>query len=884
MAEINKILKAYDQKSFVIRLKAQFVLYCYLIVLVAIFAALCYTLYANLNNPIYGYSVNIEILSLFIGAFAFISLGFFFLLRGHYSFAAHLLLMSGTGLVWTVIFVDKTHIVSRLDTITLAIGLLSMLPIIISKKPYAILLYAGANITALFAFIFIFREELNLPKASTISYLSDNIVAILGVAIISYAVYTISRRALDKAELDFAERKKAEEALQISELFKMRVFDNSKIPIVVMNSTTMQFIEFNQAAIEAYGFPTREALLGKTPLDVSAKVQYDGTPSAEKAQVFIKKAITDGAVVFEWKHQRANGECWDAEVHLLSFKANEEIFLQFSLVDITERKKAEIALVRSEEKYRMLMENLNDVIMMVDNDDRVLFVNKKFSEKLGYTAEEIIGKIGYQHLVSSENQDFIKEVNDSRLYKETSQYEMPFIAKDGTTIDFLVSGAPIINSEGTTIGSIGAMIDITDRKKAELALKESEERYRTIIESFPDIIMVSDLEGNILFANKVLEEATGIKPEDYRNPKRKAHIHPDDFPMVRNAIVELLRGSSPSTEIIENRFIDTSGNLHWLSGTISKIFFNRQLCLQTITRDITEKKTSELELQVYRNHLEQLVNERTNELAEANRELQATNHDLLLKQEELEAAMAQLEIAQDQLIQAEKMASMGILAAGIAHEINNPLNYIYNGTAAIENFIRDKYAEEAAGLDPLFEAVNTGVDRVTGIVKSMNRYSRNENLALTYCSIQKVMDQCLLIISNKYKKNIIIVKNYLPENPSVLAHEDQLRQVFLNILDNAFQAIEKEGTITIDLALNHMQLNITITDSGKGISEENLKHVFDPFFTTRNPGEGTGLGLALAKKIMEDHQGTITCVSTLEKGTTFTLGFPISNQQPWIKK
>jgi signal transduction histidine kinase len=146
------------------------------------------------------------------------------------------------------------------------------------------------------------------------------------------------------------------------------------------------------------------------------------------------------------------------------------------------------------------------------------------------------------------------------------------------------------------------------------------------------------------------------------------------------------------------------------------------------------------------------------------------------------------------------------------------------------------------------------------------------------------MDQCLLIISNKYKKNIIIVKNYLPENPSVLAHEDQLRQVFLNILDNAFQAIEKEGTITIDLALNHMQLNITITDSGKGISEENLKHVFDPFFTTRNPGEGTGLGLALAKKIMEDHQGTITCVSTLEKGTTFTLGFPISNQQPWIKK
>jgi PAS domain-containing protein len=213
------------------------------------------------------------------------------------------MLIIGFVLIWTIIVVDKTNVISRLDTIALVIALLTMLPIVFTKRPVGMLLYAGVNIAILLIFLFVFRVELNVPKSAFISYLSDNIVAILAVAAISYQVFTINKRALDKAELDFDERIKAENALKISELFKLRVFDSSRIPIVIMDSKTLKFIEFNQAAINAYGYASRNNLLGKTPFDVSAPTQYDSSPSSEKAIHFIDLALRDGACCFRMETQ-----------------------------------------------------------------------------------------------------------------------------------------------------------------------------------------------------------------------------------------------------------------------------------------------------------------------------------------------------------------------------------------------------------------------------------------------------------------------------------------------------------------------------------------------------------------------------------------------------
>jgi hypothetical protein len=206
----SNLLNRYDDQPYVIRLKARFIAYCYITELLAILIAIIYTCYANLNNPLYGYALNFKVLSVLTSGLALSMLGLAVLIRGHYTIAANLLLVFGMATVWSMIIIDQTHVVARLDTIVLAIGLLSMMPIIIQKRPFGMLFYAGINILLLYSFMFLLRDELNLPYASLISYLADNTVTILAVTVISYQVFTINRRALEKAEHDILVRKKAE--------------------------------------------------------------------------------------------------------------------------------------------------------------------------------------------------------------------------------------------------------------------------------------------------------------------------------------------------------------------------------------------------------------------------------------------------------------------------------------------------------------------------------------------------------------------------------------------------------------------------------------------------------------------------------------------------
>jgi PAS domain-containing protein len=214
---LSYLLKPYEDRALVLRLKVRFIAYCYLMELLAISAAIIYTGYANLNNPLTGYMLNFKVLGPLIGGLSVTMLGLVILARGHYTAAAHLLLLCGFAIAWTVIFFDPTHIVARLDTIVLIVGLLSMTPIVILKRPLGIVFYGLANIMLLYTFMFLFREVLNLPYSSFISYLADNTITIMAVTFISYQVYSINRQALEMAERDVTERKLSEEALRESE-------------------------------------------------------------------------------------------------------------------------------------------------------------------------------------------------------------------------------------------------------------------------------------------------------------------------------------------------------------------------------------------------------------------------------------------------------------------------------------------------------------------------------------------------------------------------------------------------------------------------------------------------------------------------------------------
>ena len=675
---------------------------------------------------------------------------------------------------------------------------------------------------------------------------------------------------------DVTKQKIKEQPLIKNEIFGQWVFDSSIIPIMVMDYESIKFIELNEAAVKIYGLKSRDEILGKTPLHFSPEKQYDGALSDKKAKYYISKALNEGSVTFEWLHQKPNGELWDAEIHLLSFQSDGKAFLQLSLIDVTERKLAEKDLRESQQLFETLAHASPVGIFRTRPDGYTTYVNPKWSELSGLSYGEAIGN-GWLRAVHPEDKEILRKnwEKHSRKGKESSA-DYRFIKPDGSIVWVLGNAVPEI-VDNKIIGYVGTITDITEIKIAEKVLRESEERYRMIIEAFPDIIMISDLSKNIIFANDALEEITGITSEDYKNPNRKGQIHPDDNSLVQEAIIELLKSDKTHTDLIENRFIDVWGNVHWFSGIVSKLELNNQIVLQTITRDITDKKRVEKELEKYRNKLEFLVKKRTEELGATNDELKSTNEELLSQREELEIALKNLRKAQSQLLQAEKMASLGILSSGIAHEINNPLNFIKAGLFGITQYIEENLPDHWPRVLPLIKGMKVGIDRAANIVTSLNHYSRKSDIKSHNCDIHAIIDNCLVMLQSQTKDRIEIIKSFTSNTYSLVGNEGKLHQAVLNILSNAVQAISGKGTIEITTTLNKQSINVVIVDTGTGIQSEDLDKIFDPFFTTKEVGKGTGLGLAITYNTVDEHNGAIEIDSEPGKGTEVRIELPLES-------
>ena len=294
-------------------------------------------------------------------------------------------------------------------------------------------------------------------------------------------------------------------------------------------------------------------------------------------------------------------------------------------------------------------------------------------------------------------------------------------------------------------------------------------------------------------------------------------------------------------------------------------------------------------------------------LAVENARLLDQSQELLNQQKKLNK---QLEEAHNQLLQSEKLASIGQLAAGVAHEINNPVGYINSNMASLKGYasylisvidLFSEYYEQSQSdnielkntlakkikdvdlnfiktdLHSLIDESLEGVSRVKKIVNDLKDFSHVDDMEMQWADLHKGLDSTLNIVHNELKYKADIIKNY-GEIPEVECIASQINQVFINVLVNAAHAIEKHGTITIATGLSNDFVWIKIQDTGTGIPEDKINRIFDPFYTSKPVGSGTGLGLSLSYTIIEKHHGKIEVESTVGSGSTFTIRLPVQNK------
>ncbi len=301
--------------------------------------------------------------------------------------------------------------------------------------------------------------------------------------------------------------------------------------------------------------------------------------------------------------------------------------------------------------------------------------------------------------------------------------------------------------------------------------------------------------------------------------------------------------------------------------------------------------------------LEEINRNLEGKIAERTRELSTANQELHQRHQQVEAAYQELARAQEQLVHSEKMASLGLLVAGVAHELNNPISYVHSNLEFIED-----YTERLAGMietcsdaehpdDPgrrrseerkeiarfettlktlreLIASCKEGTERVKKIVLDLRVFSRTDDIGLVLADLHEGIESTLNLLAKQYKDRIIVRRDY-GCLPLVECYPGQINQVFMNLLQNAAQAIPNQGDVWIKTVADGDRVRIAIKDNGMGIPEDRLSRIFDPFFTTKPVGAGTGLGLSISYGIIEKHGGKIRVTSKVDEGTEFTIELPI---------
>jgi two-component system NtrC family sensor kinase len=499
------------------------------------------------------------------------------------------------------------------------------------------------------------------------------------------------------------------------------------------------------------------------------------------------------------------------------------------LTDITERKRFEEQLKVSEKRYRELFQDVGEGLFISTLEGKFVDCNPALLEILGYEDKAELLKIDITkdlYAIPEERRTFQKLVEQDGSVKE---WEVVFKRKDGRKITVLLSAHAIRTGEGKVVGYEGIIIDITQRKQLERELRETNDFMKRLIESSPYAIIATDIKGNIILFNRAAEELLRYKADEVLGRIHITQLYP---PGIAKEVMQKLRspdyGGVGRFTGSDFRIVDRRGREIPIHLSAALVYQDSQEVASVgIFTDLRPRLVMEQKLQ--ETHL--------------------------------------------QLIQLEKLRSLGEMAAGVAHEINNPLGGILIYASLLLEGLADADSRRA-DLGRIVQEAS----RCKEIVKSLLEFARQSGPKKELTDVNRAITDGLLFLENQATfHNIEITKELDPALPPLWGSAGQLKQVFLNIMINAADAMQGRGVLTIRTFLggDGNKVVIEFTDTGGGIPEDILPRIFDPFFTTKEVGEGTGLGLSMSYGIVREHNGNIEVDTVMGSGTTFRVVLPI---------
>ncbi len=496
--------------------------------------------------------------------------------------------------------------------------------------------------------------------------------------------------------------------------------------------------------------------------------------------------------------------------------------------DITKNKKSEEKIRASEEDYKRLFESVGCGVYISSREGKFLDANKALLDMLGYKRKEEFLKIDIA-------KDLYMRPEDRRKFQEIIErdgkvidYEVEYRRKDGMPISILHTGLVRYDQGGNILGYEGINVDQSQRQKMEKELKEANDFLNNIIRSSPNAIMATDMKGNIILWNKAAEDTLGYTADEVIGKMNIRKIYPEG---TAKEVMKMMRspeyGGVGKLRSYPMVYIRRDGEI--IEGNLSAaIIYNdqeREIASVGIFVDLKERLDME-------------------------RKLRDT---------------------QEKLLQSEKLAAMGKLTSQIAHELNNPLYGIMNTLELLKTEIPPESKRRK-----ILDMSLSETERLTDLLRKMLSFSKPEEEERQPTDVNTILEEILLLLRKQLMENTIHISLSLSEEmEKVYASRNQLRQVFLNMISNAGDAMPDGGILTVKTVQKGDTIHIEIADTGIGIREENIDRIFDAFFTTKDGVKDVGLGLSVCYGFIKEHGGDIRVSSRWGTGTTFTIILPV---------